>query len=327
MGRPDTITMSMRELDRCKVIQAVVDDGLMVWRAAEKLGISKRQVERLVLRYREDGPQGLCSRKWGQPGHHQLPPGLESRVCGLIRDSYADFGPTLAAEKLRERHGIEISKACVRRIMIDAGFWVPRRQRPPKVHQPRNRRACLGELVQIDGSDHAWFEDRAPACTLLVYVDDATGRLMQLLFVPTESTQAYFTATRAYVDTCWQTRRRIESWRAATSMSTTTLTAESSHGQTVLPCPTPSTTSYRKSIRGRSSITSVWATCCSWPNTCKRNATTAVLNRSRPRTERRVSAGGLLARSLSKPWARGKACCQISWPSLIPTSIGAPIEP
>ncbi|WP_412769665.1 ISNCY family transposase, partial [Ralstonia pseudosolanacearum] len=88
----------------------------------------------------------------------------------------------------------------VRRIMIDAGFWVPRRQRPPKVHQPRNRRACLGELVQIDGSDHAWFEDRAPACTLLVYVDDATGRLMQLLFVPTESTQAYFKATRAYVE-------------------------------------------------------------------------------------------------------------------------------
>ncbi len=200
MGRPDTITMSMRELDRCKVIQAVVEDGLMVWRAAEKLGVSKRQVERLVQRYRQDGPRGLVSRKWGQPGHHQLPPGLESRVRGLIRDSYADFGPTLAAEKLRERHGIEISPACVRRIMIDAGFWVPRKLRPPKVHQPRNRRACLGELVQIDGSDHAWFEDRAPACTLLVFVDDATGRLMQLRFVPTESTQAYFTGTRAYVE-------------------------------------------------------------------------------------------------------------------------------
>jgi len=200
MGRPDTITMSMRELDRCKVIQAIVDDGLMVWRAAQKLGISQRQVERLVLRYRQDGPRGLVSRRWGQPGHHQLPPGLESRVRGLIRDSYADFGPTLAAEKLRERHGIELSKACVRRIMIDAGFWVPRKLRSPRVHQPRNRRACLGELVQIDGSDHAWFEERAPACTLLVYVDDATGRLMQLLFVPTESTQAYFAATRAYVE-------------------------------------------------------------------------------------------------------------------------------
>lgn len=200
MGRPDTITMSMRELDRCKVIQAVVDDGLMVWRAAEKLDISKRQVERLVQRYRQHGPRGLVSRKWGQPGHRQLPPGLESRVCGLIRDSYADFGPTLAAEKLRERHGVELSPACVRRIMIDAGFWIPRKLRPPKVHQPRNRRACLGELIQIDGSDHRWFEERAPACTLLVYVDDATSQIMELRFTHSESTFTYFAATRAYLE-------------------------------------------------------------------------------------------------------------------------------
>ncbi|SPS03037.1 ISNCY family transposase [Cupriavidus taiwanensis] len=200
MLKPETITMTMRELDRLKVIQAVVDHGLAVWRAAEKLGLSRRQVERLVLRYREDGPSGLGSRKRGRDSNRQLPPGLESRVRGLIRDSYADFGPTLAAEKLRERHGIDLATETVRRIMIDAGFWVPRKLRPPKVHQPRNRRACLGELVQIDGSDHAWFEDRAPACTLLVYVDDATSRLMQLLFVPSESTPAYFTATRAYVE-------------------------------------------------------------------------------------------------------------------------------
>ncbi|QNT25541.1 ISNCY family transposase [Ralstonia solanacearum] len=200
MHEQGLLTMSMREVDRMKVIQAVADGHLARWRAAERLGISARHVRRLVLRLQEDGPSGLVSRKRGRPSNRQLPPGLESRIRGLIRDSYADFGPTLAAEKLRERHGIEISKACVRRIMIDAGFWVPRKLRPPKVHQPRNRRACLGELVQIDGSDHAWFEDRAPACTLLVYVDDATGRLMQLLFVPTESTQAYFTATRAYVE-------------------------------------------------------------------------------------------------------------------------------
>ncbi|BEU72177.1 hypothetical protein MAFF211271_17320 [Ralstonia syzygii subsp. indonesiensis] len=200
MPKPETITMTMRELDRFKVVQAVADQGLAVWRAAERLGLSRRQVERLVLRYREDGPSGLSSRRRGRCSNRQLPPGLESRVRGLIRDSYADFGPTLAAEKLRERHGIDLAKETVRRIMIDAGFWVPRKLRPPKVHQPRNRRACLGELVQIDGSDHAWFEDRAPACTLLVYVDDATGRLMQLLFVPTESTQAYFAATQAYVE-------------------------------------------------------------------------------------------------------------------------------
>ena len=198
--RPDTVTLTMRQLDRLKIIQALADGHLKTGIAAARLGLTPRQTRRLLKRYQVQGATGLCNQHQGKPGNNQLPPGLETRVRGLIRDSYADFGPTLAAEKLRERHGIDLATETVRRIMIDAGFWVPRKLRPPKVHQPRNRRACLGELVQIDGSDHPWFEDRAPACTLLVYVDDATGRLMQLLFVPTESTLAYFTATRAYIE-------------------------------------------------------------------------------------------------------------------------------
>ncbi len=84
--------------------------------------------------------------------------------------------------------------------MVDAGMWVPRKQRPPKVYQPRNRRACCGELIQIDGSDHRWFEDRGPACTLLVFIDDATSQLMHLHFTEAESTFSYFTATRAYLE-------------------------------------------------------------------------------------------------------------------------------
>ncbi|MGC5803441.1 ISNCY family transposase [Ralstonia pseudosolanacearum] len=198
--RPDTVTLTMRQLDRLKIIQALADGHLKTGIAATRLGVTSRQALRLLRCYQAQGAVGLQNKHQGQPGNNQLPPGLESRIRGLIRDSYADFGPTLACEKLRERHGIDLAKETVRRIMIDAGFWVPRKLRPPKVHQPRNRRACLGELVQIDGSDHAWFEDRAPACTLLVYVDDATGQLMQLLFVPTESTQAYFAATQAYVE-------------------------------------------------------------------------------------------------------------------------------
>ncbi|SDD53494.1 Integrase core domain-containing protein [Cupriavidus sp. YR651] len=194
------ITMSLREVDRFKVIQATAEGLLAQVRAAERLGITTRQVRRLIQRWRMDGPVGLLSRQRGQPGHRQLPRAVEARVRELIRDAYADFGPTLACEKLRERHGIHLAKETVRRIMIDAGFWVPRKQRPPKVHQPRRRRACLGELVQIDGSDHAWFEDRGPPCTLLVFVDDATSRLMQLLFVPTESAFSYFAATRAYLE-------------------------------------------------------------------------------------------------------------------------------
>ncbi|EGD05655.1 integrase catalytic region [Burkholderia sp. TJI49] len=117
----------------------------------------------------------------------------------LVREHYADFGPTLACEKLYECHGIRLGKETVRRWMYDAGLWIPRKQRPPKVYQPRARRACLGELVQIDGSEHPWFEQRAPQCTLLVYVDDATSRLMMLHFTQTESTFSYFEATRSYL--------------------------------------------------------------------------------------------------------------------------------
>jgi hypothetical protein len=117
----------------------------------------------------------------------------------LVRERYADFGPTLACEKLRECHNIELGKETVRRWMRDAGLWITREQRPPTLHQPRNRRSCLGELIQIDGSDHRWFEDRAPACTLLVFIDDATGRLMTLHFTATESTFSYFEAMRKYL--------------------------------------------------------------------------------------------------------------------------------
>jgi hypothetical protein len=206
MDERGLITMSMRELDRLKIIQAVADGMLMPWRAAERLGISRRQVERLTTRYRDVGALGLVSRHRDRPSNHQLPDGLADRAIRLIRERYPDFGPTFANEKLRECHGIVLGTETLRHLMIVAGLWVPRKQRPPKIHQPRARRACVGELIQIDGSDHRWFEDRAPACTLLVFVDDATSRLMALHFTATESTFSYFEATRAYLDTLWQAR-------------------------------------------------------------------------------------------------------------------------
>ncbi len=192
--------MSMRELDRVKTVQSVVDRMLPVGLAAQRLGLSRRQLERLVLKYKASGPTGLVSVKRGRPSNHQLVPGVADRALSIIRDRYADFGPTLACEKLRECHGLALAKETVRSLMTAAGLWKPRRQRAAQIHQPRNRRACLGELVQIDGSDHAWFERRGPACTLLVFIDDATGRLMQLHFTPTESAFAYFHATRAYLE-------------------------------------------------------------------------------------------------------------------------------
>lgn len=195
-----TITMSMREADRLKTIQAVVDRMTRVGQAALRLGLSRRQLERLIQRYRDEGAVGLVSRKRGRSSNHQLAPGVAERAIGLIRERYADFGPTLACEKLSERHGLTIGVETVRTLMTAAGLWTPRKQRAAKIHQPRNRRACVGELIQIDGSDHAWFEERDAHCTLLVFIDDATSRLMQLHFVPTESAFAYFEATRAYLE-------------------------------------------------------------------------------------------------------------------------------
>ncbi len=158
MHRTTLVTLNMRELDRLKVIQAVVDTGLKPGRAAERLGVTVRQVQRLVERYRESGAAGLVSRKRDRPGNRRLDEELARRALAIIRDRYADIGPTLACEKLLECHGIRLAKETLRKLMTDAGLWVPRRQRPPKVYQPRARRAWLGELIQIDGSEHAWFE-------------------------------------------------------------------------------------------------------------------------------------------------------------------------
>ncbi|BCQ27511.1 hypothetical protein NK8_57000 (plasmid) [Caballeronia sp. NK8] len=200
MNERGFITATMHELERIKVIEAVCEHRLTMVRAAERLGLCERQISRLARRYAASGPAGLISGKRGQPSNRELPVDLRARAMALVRERYADFGPTLACEKLRECHNIELGKETVRRWMRDAGLWIPRKQRPPTLHQPRNRRSCLGELIQIDGSDHRWFEDRAPACTLLVFIDDATSRLMLLHFTRSESTFSYFEATRAYIE-------------------------------------------------------------------------------------------------------------------------------
>jgi hypothetical protein len=200
MIRIPKVTMSMRELDRLKCIQGLIDGQLKQTAVAARLGVTTRQVRRLVRRYEQQGPIGLISRLRDRPSNRRLKSDAAEHAFGILRSTYADFGPTLAAEKLRERHGVDLAVETVRSLMVAGGLWVPRRLRAPKIQQPRSRRACLGELVQIDGCDHRWFEDRAPACTALVYVDDATSRLMVVLFVGAESTFAYFEATHQYIN-------------------------------------------------------------------------------------------------------------------------------
>src|SRR5580700_4725467 len=121
------VTMSMRELDRLKCIQAVVDGDLYPYKAAERLGITTRQLRRLAERYRTEGPAGLISRHCNRPSNNRLDTELERQIVSILRESYADFGPTLAAEKLEARHGIQISHETVRRLQIEAGLWIPRK--------------------------------------------------------------------------------------------------------------------------------------------------------------------------------------------------------
>ncbi len=194
------LTMSTKELHRLEILGRVRERRLSQAQAAAQLGLGVRQVERLCRTLRLDGPRGLVSKKRGRPSHRRLPSALRDRVVGLVRSSYRDFGPTLAAEKLRERDDIIVSVETLRRWLIDAELWVPRTARSRRVYQPRHRRACVGELIQIDGCDHAWFEGRGPTCTLLVYVDDATSQLMEMRFVASESTFDYFASTQTYLE-------------------------------------------------------------------------------------------------------------------------------
>ena len=146
---------TLDEVNRLKIIQEVID----------------RECRRLLARYPEYGPLGMTNRRRGKSSNNQLPPGLAAYALNIIRESYNDFGPTLACEKLSEVHGIHLLKETVRKLMTQTSLWVPRKQRVPKIPQPRYRQACVGELLQIDGCDHHWCEARKVSKSLTVQYD------------------------------------------------------------------------------------------------------------------------------------------------------------
>lgn len=195
----DILTMSTKELSRLEIIQRLQMREVRQEKASEILGISIRQVKRLLAEYRANGPQGLISKKRGKVSNNRLSASLNQAIKEIIRKEYSDFGPTLAWEKLTEVHHFNVSLSSVRRLMLEDQIWAARASKLKRSYQPRYRRAAFGELVQIDGSDHDWFEGRSPKCTLLVFVDDATSKLMGLRFVPHESAFTYFQLTKEYL--------------------------------------------------------------------------------------------------------------------------------
>ena len=196
------LTMSNKELTRLEIMQRIKAKRLTQKEAAEMLRVSIRQIKRLFRAYKSKGAKGLISVRRGKPSNHRQSEALLQHVLDLLKEKYIGFGPTLAHEKLKEVHFVEISRESVRKLMIGEGLWKAKRAKKASAHQMRERRACLGELVQIDGSDHDWFEGRGPKCTLLVFIDDATGQLLELWFVPDETFFAYCTASRHYFERC-----------------------------------------------------------------------------------------------------------------------------
>jgi transposase len=193
------IIMSNKELKKLEVIPKIIEKTYTQAKAAQILDLSIRQVKRLCKNYRREGVQGLVSKKRGKPSNRQLPQEEKERIASCIYEKYRDFGPTLAHEKLCQYDHVTMSTSTIRNIMIKNNIWQPKRAKRATIHQMRARRSCLGELIQIDGSPHKWFEERGPDCSLLAFIDDATGKLMELQFVEAETTWGYMNLTRRYL--------------------------------------------------------------------------------------------------------------------------------
>jgi len=194
----ELLTMTNRELDKLRVIRQVLEQKLRYHEAARQLGLSVRQIARLCVRIRTEGNKGIIHRLRGRASNHQLVSGVLEKAMELVKKHYPDFGPTFANEKLRTRHSMVVSTETLRQGMIQAKLWRPRHHKT-RHRAWRPRRACVGELIQLDGSDHAWLEDRAPRCVLLSYVDDATSRILYAEFVTVEDTVTLLCATKTYI--------------------------------------------------------------------------------------------------------------------------------
>ena len=168
------ITMSRREAGRLHVIHQALSKKITQGEAAFQVGLRDRQIRRLIRRIREEGDQGICHRSRGKASNHQIPRKVKARVLELFRKEYTDFNLAHATELLAQTHGITIHRETLRLWLVAAA--IPYKKRKARKHrQWRERKAHFGELVQIDGSHHDWFEGRGPACVFMGYIDDATN--------------------------------------------------------------------------------------------------------------------------------------------------------
>ncbi len=176
MAGKDIIKMSMKELKRLQVVQEVIGSQITQRAAALILGLSERQVRRLVRGVREEGDRGTIHKARGRASNRRVPEEVKAKVLGLYEKKYIGFGPTLATEKLLELDGIRVSDETLRKWLVEVGLW--EKKRKGRTHRRwRQRKECSGEMVQMDGSHHDWLEGRGPELVLMGYIDDATNKV------------------------------------------------------------------------------------------------------------------------------------------------------
>ena len=193
----ETISMSRRERQRLEVFSRVRRGEITLVKASELVGVSYRQAKRCFGRYREEGDKGLVHRLRGRPSNRQSDARQKRRVLSLYEKKYSDYGPTLAVECLGEEDGVTVPVETLRQWLLAAGLWRKCRQRRP-YRQRRARKEYFGELVQMDGSHHDWFEGRRGWAVLMVLIDDATSEVFAW-FSEEETTIAAMEAFRGYV--------------------------------------------------------------------------------------------------------------------------------
>jgi transposase len=174
MAEKDIVMLRQKDLKRLHVMHKVLEGTMTQAEAADLISLTERQIRRIVKRIRQEGDKGIGHAARGKPSNRKLPKKLKNRIVRLYTTTYPDFGPTLFTEKLEEREGIVISRETARAWLMGEGLW--KKQRRRKAHrQWRERKARFGEMLQMDGSHHDWFEGRGPRCVLMAYSDDATG--------------------------------------------------------------------------------------------------------------------------------------------------------
>lgn len=195
----EVLTMSNRDIDKLRVIRNVLDKKLTQLEAADILDLGDRQVRRLCVAVRNEGNRGILHGLRGRPSNHQSDPELLGMALSGLHDPQWDgFGATFAQQKLEAFYGIVLSDTTVRKWMSKTGLWQTRRHKA-KHRAWRERRSCVGMLIQLDGSDHDWFEGRGPRCVLIVYIDDATSRILHAEFIMVEDTFNLMRSTKAYL--------------------------------------------------------------------------------------------------------------------------------